>query len=252
MSSYTKSTDFASKDSLLSGNPLKVVKGTELDDEFNALQTAVNSKADVNSPTLTGSPSAPTASAGTNTTQLATTAYVQTALNQSGYVDTAQLATDAVTQAKMANDSVGAAQIQTNSVSASELNVSGNGSSSQYLRSDGDGSFTWASLPSDVLDGGSYSTPSWSSGSTYTNNSGSTIIVHGSMYVDYGGSNRREVYGVAYVNGSVIERAGQRGYGPQGVNLMVIVPNGSTWRIDLTTDEADPNNYDVYIRKFSL
>jgi hypothetical protein len=77
MSSYTKSTDFASKDSLLTGNPLKVVKGTEIDDEFNSIQTAVNSKADINSPALTGTPTAPTASAATSTTQLATTAFVQ-------------------------------------------------------------------------------------------------------------------------------------------------------------------------------
>ena len=76
MSSYTKSTDFASKDALLTGNPLKIVKGTEIDDEFNAIQTAVNSKADVNSPSLTGTPVAPTAGAGTNTTQIATTAFV--------------------------------------------------------------------------------------------------------------------------------------------------------------------------------
>lgn len=76
MSSYTKSTDFASKDSLLTGNPLKVVKGTEIDDEFNAIQTAINSKADINSPNLTGTPTAPTAAAGTNTTQIASTAFV--------------------------------------------------------------------------------------------------------------------------------------------------------------------------------
>ena len=79
MSSYTKSTDFASKDALLTGNPLKVIKGTEINDEFNAIQTAVNSKADTNSPTLSGTPTAPTATAGTNTTQIATTAFVQTA-----------------------------------------------------------------------------------------------------------------------------------------------------------------------------
>ena len=77
MSSYTKSTDFASKDALLTGNPLKVVKGTEIDDEFNAIQTAVNSKADTNSPALTGTPTAPTAATTTNTTQIATTAFVQ-------------------------------------------------------------------------------------------------------------------------------------------------------------------------------
>jgi Microcystin-dependent protein len=87
MSSYTKSTNFASKDALLTGNPLKVVKGTEIDDEFNAIQTAVNSKADTNSPALTGTPTAPTATSGTNTTQLATTAFVKTAIDAIPEVD---------------------------------------------------------------------------------------------------------------------------------------------------------------------
>ena len=41
--------------------------------------------------------------------------------------------------------SVGAAQITDNSVGAAELNVTGNGTTAQYLRSDGDGTFTWAS-----------------------------------------------------------------------------------------------------------
>lgn len=80
MSSYTKSTDFASKDALLTGNPLKVVKGTEIDDEFNAIQTAVNSKADTNSPALSGTPTAPTATGGTDTTQIATTAFVNNSI----------------------------------------------------------------------------------------------------------------------------------------------------------------------------
>jgi hypothetical protein len=87
MSAYTKSTDFASKDALLTGNPLKVVKGTEIDDEFNAIQTAVNSKADINSPALTGSPTAPTAATETNTTQIATTAFVQQEINAIPEVD---------------------------------------------------------------------------------------------------------------------------------------------------------------------
>lgn len=81
MSSYTKSTDFASKDALLTGNPLKVVKGTEIDDEFNSIQTAVNSKADTNSPALSGTPTSTTATSGTNTTQIATTAFVKTAID---------------------------------------------------------------------------------------------------------------------------------------------------------------------------
>ena len=46
MSNYTKSTNFASKDSLLPGNPSKIVKGTEIDTEFNNIATAIASKAD--------------------------------------------------------------------------------------------------------------------------------------------------------------------------------------------------------------
>lgn len=77
MSNYIKSTDFASKDALLTGNPLKTIKGTEIDDELNSIQTAVNTKADANDAELTGTPTAPTATAGTNTTQLATTAFAK-------------------------------------------------------------------------------------------------------------------------------------------------------------------------------
>ena len=77
MSNYTKATDFASKDALQSGNPAKIIKGTEIDTEYNNIATAVSTKADVNSPTFTGTPAAPTAAGGTNTTQIATTAFVQ-------------------------------------------------------------------------------------------------------------------------------------------------------------------------------
>lgn len=80
MTDYTKATNFASKDSLSSGNSLKIVKGTEIDTEFNNIATAITSKADLSGPTFTGTPVAPTASSGTNTMQIATTAFVQTAL----------------------------------------------------------------------------------------------------------------------------------------------------------------------------
>ena len=46
MANYTKSTNFAAKDSLLHGNPSKVVKGTEIDTEFNNIASAVASKVD--------------------------------------------------------------------------------------------------------------------------------------------------------------------------------------------------------------
>ena len=81
MSDYIKATNFATKDTLSTGNPNKIIKGTEIDTEFNAIASAVASKSDINSPTFTGIPAAPTATAGTNTTQLATTAFVGTAVS---------------------------------------------------------------------------------------------------------------------------------------------------------------------------
>jgi hypothetical protein len=86
MSNYTKSTNFATKDALSSGDPLKIVKGTEIDTEFNNIATAVATKADLASPTFTGSPVLPTGttgvtqSAGNSSTALATTAFVQAAI----------------------------------------------------------------------------------------------------------------------------------------------------------------------------
>jgi hypothetical protein len=79
VSNYVKNTDYAVKDGLLSGNPNKIIKGTELDEEFNDIATAISTKADLVSPTFIGTPAAPTASPGTNTTQVATTAFVTAA-----------------------------------------------------------------------------------------------------------------------------------------------------------------------------
>lgn len=76
MSNYIKATNFRIKDSLVTGDPNKRIKGTEIDDEFVALATSISSKADSASPTFTGTPTAPTASAGDNSTKLATTAFV--------------------------------------------------------------------------------------------------------------------------------------------------------------------------------
>ena len=83
MTDYTKSTNFATKDNLSSGNPLKIVKGTEIDTEFNNIATAIATKADLASPTFTGTPSLPTGttavtqSSSDSSTKLATTAFVQ-------------------------------------------------------------------------------------------------------------------------------------------------------------------------------
>ena len=83
MANYTKATNFLAKDSLATADPAKIIKGSEFDTEFNALQTAVNSKANTISPAFTGTPTAPTAATATNTTQLATTEFVTAAVTAS-------------------------------------------------------------------------------------------------------------------------------------------------------------------------
>jgi len=86
MSNYVQSTNFATKDNLSSGDPLKIVKGTEINTEFANIAIAVATKADLASPTFTGTPALPTGatgvtqSFGNSSTALATTAFVQAAL----------------------------------------------------------------------------------------------------------------------------------------------------------------------------
>jgi hypothetical protein len=60
MSNYTKTTNFAAKDALSSGDPNKIVKGTEIDTEYNNIATAVATKANSASPTFTGTVTAAT------------------------------------------------------------------------------------------------------------------------------------------------------------------------------------------------
>jgi microcystin-dependent protein len=81
MANYVKATNFTAKDSLPSGDSGKIVKGSEIDTELAAVANAIASKADINSPNLTGTPTAPTATFGSNTTQLATTAFVTAGLS---------------------------------------------------------------------------------------------------------------------------------------------------------------------------
>ena len=54
MTDYTKTTDFAAKDSLPSGDSNKVIRGTEFDTEFNNIATASATKADLSNPSFQG------------------------------------------------------------------------------------------------------------------------------------------------------------------------------------------------------
>lgn len=81
MADYIKATNFATKDTLSTGDPAKIVRGTEIDAEFSAIESAIESKADINSPTFTGIPTAPTPNVAIENTQIATTAYVANKLS---------------------------------------------------------------------------------------------------------------------------------------------------------------------------
>jgi len=58
MAQYVKSTNFAVKDGLVTGNPNKIIRGTEIDTEYNNIASAISSKADANNGALTGTTTA--------------------------------------------------------------------------------------------------------------------------------------------------------------------------------------------------
>ena len=79
MANYTIAVSWSGKDALSDSDAAKVISGADFNTEFTAVQTAVNTKADLNGSAAEAF-SATTASTGANTTQVATTAFVQTAL----------------------------------------------------------------------------------------------------------------------------------------------------------------------------
>ena len=76
MSNYTIAVAWSGKDALADSDANKVISGADFNTEFTAVQTAVNTKADLNG-SASEAFSATTASVGTNTTQVATTAFVR-------------------------------------------------------------------------------------------------------------------------------------------------------------------------------
>ena len=78
---------------------------------------SITSKANVDSQTFTGTPSAPTAAAGTNTTQLATTAFVAAAI--AALADSAPATLDTLNELAAAlNDDANFSTTVTNSIAA--------------------------------------------------------------------------------------------------------------------------------------
>jgi hypothetical protein len=207
MANYVKATNFTAKDSLPSGNAGKIIKGAEIDTEFTAIASAIASKADLNSPALTGTPTAPTAPSTTNTTQVATTAFVTgaitTATGSLGTISTQNANNVAITGGSItgitdltvADGGTGASSITANSVilgngsSALSGNLVAPGTSGNILRSNGT---TWQSVS---FQGLGFSGEVWNNvlgsrsiGTTYTNSRSYPIMVAVTMRKN-GGNN---------------------------------------------------------------
>ena len=243
MSSYVKATNFATKDTLPSGDSNKIVKGTEIDNEFNAIAGAISSKADLASPTFTGSPAAPTATTGSNTTQLANTAYVKGEITALGLQNMSQQAKNAVditggtivgiTDLAVADGGTGVSTLTANAVvlgnGTSPVTTVAPGTSGNVLTSNGT---TWTSATPTAVKGLGIAGETWHSesksfGSTYTNSRSYPIAVSATATCAV----TSEIH--AYVNGSLVAwyQWQFNGCGSYG-GTFIIVPPGATYRLD--------------------
>lgn len=122
MSNYTKATNFTLKDGLVTGDVNKIIKGSEIDAEYVSISAAISSKADLNGPTFTGTPNAPTATAGISSTQIASTAFVTgaitTATGSLGTMSTQNSNAVSVTGGTLTGTTVNAVTVGTNATGA--------------------------------------------------------------------------------------------------------------------------------------
>ena len=244
MSDYSKSTNFTSKDTLPTGNAGKIVKGTELDTEFTAIASAISSKADVSSPALLGTPTTPTATTGTNTTQIASTAFVKASVDALGTIGTMaaqnKTAVDitggtivGITDLAVADGGTGASTLTSKAVlignGTSAVTGVSPGTSGNVLKSDGT---NWTSAAAPVtaglgLGGEVWNTVSKSFNTQYTNSRSYPIAV----------TARTTCSGGSYINfivdGVSISNFNWQwnGCGSFGGGF-VIVPPGKTYQLD--------------------
>lgn len=138
MSNYTKSTNFASKDNLSSGNPLKIVKGTEIDTEFNNIATAIATKLD--SASTTGSGNIVLATSPTLVTPALGTPSALVGTNITGTAAGLSIGGTATTATNLAGGANGTIPYQSASGTTQMLAV---GTSGQFLQSQGSAAPAW-------------------------------------------------------------------------------------------------------------
>lgn len=242
MSNYVKSVDYSAKDALATGNPNKIIKGAELNDEFNAIATAIGTKADLASPTFLGNPSATTQPLGNNSTRLATTAFVQSELNNlqanvaitGGTIDDVDITGGSIsgldTPLEVASGGTGKATLLLNSV------LLGNGTnpvqevapstSGNILTSNGT---TWQSSVPNALGVGQ----SWQNvvssraiDTNYTNDTGKPIMVSVGILAFNSDLPALSLF----VDGILVANS-DAGNNSSSIFVTTIVPNGSIYRV---------------------
>lgn len=258
MSNYVKATNFATKDTLPTGDANKIVKGTEIDNEFNSLAGAISSKADIASPSFTGTPAAPTATTGSNTTQLANTAYVKQEITALGTIGTmaAQSASSVaitggsitgITDITVADGGTGRSTLTANAVllgnGTSGINSVSPSTSGNVLTSNGT---TWTSAAPTAVKGLGIGGEVWNNvtgsrgfNSQYTNSRSYPIAVSASTTCSTGARI------TAYVDGVQVAYYGWQynGCGAYG-GTFIIVPPGKTYQ--LNASEGVQNWMELY------
>lgn len=240
MSNYVKATNFYAKDALLTGDPAKIIKGSEIDAEYNAIATAVGTKADLNSPTFTGAPVAPTATFGTNTTQLATTKFVQDATGTIAIQDADSVAITGgtitgITDLAVADGGTGQSTLAANAVlignGTSGITSVAPSTSGNVLTSNGT---AWTSAENARIGVGQ----TWQDvagsraiNSNYTNNTGKPIQV--AVIVS---ANPNQTNATLVVNGLNVARI-QNQFGDRALvgSLSAIVPDGVSYSVSASS-----------------
>jgi len=201
MSNYNLQVSWSGKDALSDSDPDKVISGSDFNTEFTAVKTAVNSKADLNG-SATESFSATTATADTNTTQVATTQYVQTELGDyPTATGTGASGTWAIAISGNAATATSATSATTATTATNVTNALGQGQ-------------TWQDVKA-----------SRSKGVTYTNSTGKPIAV--AISSEGGGTQGRITLTIGSVD--VMLDGIDASYSNNMGSVFGIVPNGTTY-----------------------
>jgi hypothetical protein len=202
MANYTKTTNFTSKDSLSTGNALKIIRGSEHDTEYSNIATAIQTKADLASPALTGTATAVnitvsgnllvgsdtvTTNTATQTVTNKTIAVLKEVITVSATAATGTINYDAATQSVLyyTTNASGNFTVNFRASSGTTLNTlmaTGESMSFSFLATDGSTAYYNSAV---TVDGNSV-TPKWQGGTAPTSGNASSVDVYNYVVIKTG------------------------------------------------------------------